>query len=221
MCNRFHQSEKAMQHLKEIGVAVDLDITIPPPKIFPTGMKTARHAMALRRSREGNRPLTASPLEWGIHLQVPGKRPGTVLNRFVTNVRNLDSRFWKSMLASPERRCLIPFSHFAEPHPEGGKGDDGQPKQVWFSLPEQPVGMFAGLWRPITIPGASARTVDAFAFVTTDPNAFVRPWHPKAMPVILSPEQWDDWLEGEAEHARALVKPYAATLSLQVETPPV
>jgi putative SOS response-associated peptidase YedK len=48
-------------------------------------------------------------------MNTPGKRPGTTITKHVTNVRNLKSSFWKSMLANPERRCLVPFSRFAEP----------------------------------------------------------------------------------------------------------
>ena len=53
---------------------------------------------------------------------------------------------------------------------------------------------------------------DAFAFLTCDPNPLVAPLHPKAMPVILQSEDYDAWLDGEAETACALASPYPSQL---------
>lgn len=54
-------------------------------------------------------------MEWGCPFQ--GKR--------VVNVRNYDSPFWRSALADPARRCLVPFTSFqewaVEPDPATGK----------------------------------------------------------------------------------------------------
>lgn len=191
------------------------DEVFPPAReIFPTGKKTARHGPVIRRAASGNRPLEMVLMEWGFPTKVASKRdPSIKLDRFVTNARNLASSMWKPSLATADRRCLVPFTHFAEPHPEGGVGDDGKPRQVWFSLPDQPVGFFAGLWRPI-------ERGTAFAFCTTDPNDIVKPWHPKAMPAILKPCDLLGWLDGSAEEALALVKPYDGEMAFQTATPP-
>ncbi len=45
-------------------------------------------------------------MRWGIPLPRTGKP--------VTNVRNLASPFWRSMLKSPARRCLVPVTDFCE-----------------------------------------------------------------------------------------------------------
>lgn len=74
--------------------------------------------------------------------------------------------------------------------------------------------MFAGLWR-VTERGP------AFAFVTTEPNAMVRPTHEKAMPVILPPAAHSPWLDGTADETRTLIKPYEAPMAQQVATPPL
>lgn len=83
---------------------------------------------------------------------------------------------------------------------------------MWFALQDEPIGFFAGLWRP-TDRG------EAYAFVTTSPNDFVRPWHEKAMPAILPPTAFTTWLDGSLEEATALVQPYAGAMVRQEETP--
>lgn len=92
------------------------------------------------------------------------------------------------------------------------RGDDGKPKQMWFALPDQPIGFFAGLWQ-------QTERGEAYAFVTTKPNEFVKPWHPKAMPAILSPADLTGWLDGTLAEAKALVRPYAGEMIRQVDTP--
>lgn len=212
MCNRKHQSEKAVQRWLDLnGVAIDADWTERPSQIFPTGKKTPRHGLVVRRQAEGNRPLVASFMEWGFPTTVKGAK-GQPLVKYVTNARNLASPFWRSSLNNPASRCLVPFTHFAEPHPDRGKGDDNLPKQAWFCLPDQPVGVFAGFWR-MTERGP------AYAFATCEPNAIVAPIHPKAMPAILQPGEWDTWLDGSAEDAAALVRPYEGLMDMQVTTP--
>lgn len=208
MCNRFHQSHKAVEALRE---QVDVDWQDQPRQIFPTGKRTPRLGLVVRREAEGNRPLFAQMMEWGFPTTVKGAK-GQPLEKYVTNARNLDSPFWRASLANPTQRCLVPFSWFAEPHPEGGKGDDGAPKQAWFSVAGESCGMFAGLWR-------HTDRGPAFAFATCAPCAIVEPIHPKAMPAILRADQWTTWLDAPAAAARALVGPFAGELMMQVETP--
>lgn len=216
MCNRYRLSARQAEVMRALGFEPPYapDESYPPPReIFPTGKKTPRFGLVVRRSAEGNRPLELEQMEWGFPTKIPSKRdPAVKLDSFVTNARNLASSFWKPSLVHPERRCLVPFSHFAEPHPEGGKGDDGKPKQMWFSLPDQPIGFFAGLWRP-------TERGRAFAFATCEPNDVVRPWHPKAMPVIVAPADRDQWLEGDTDEALALVRPYDGRMTGQTGTP--
>lgn len=215
MCNRFHQSEKAVEAAREaLGAVLDVDMTIDPPRqIFPTGAKTARFGRVFARADAGNRPLEERLMEWGYPTKIKGKS-GKMLDRYVTNARNLASPFWRRSLAHPEHRCLVPFSWFAEPDPEGGKGADGLPAQVWFALKGQPFGLFAGLWR-------QTDRGPAFAFATTEPNEVVKPIHPKAMPAILSAGDALTWLDGSADEAAALVRPWAGELRMQRKTPPL
>lgn len=133
-------------------------------------------------------------MAWGFPPPAGARQP-------VVNVRNYASPFWRSALANPERRCLVPFNRFqewsVEPDPVTGKK-----RPHWFSLPSRPIGTFAGVWRPTT-------DGPRYAFLTCgyegDAAAHVvGAIHPKAIPVILHDEDQDRWLTAPIDHALSL-----------------
>lgn len=144
-------------------------------------------------------------LKWGVPTTVPGKKPGTKLKRHVTNVRNLASPFWRSMLNNPAQRCLVPFATFAEPVIGGGRAEH------WFTVLDRPIAAFAGIWRP-------SEDGEVFAFLTCEPNSLVAPLHPKAMPVVLDEASYAIWLTGSADEALALAVPFPSQL-MTVQSP--
>lgn len=127
----------------------------------------------------------------------------------VTNVRNYNSPFWRSALATPARRCLVPVDEFQEWSVQPMPGT-GKKQPFWFSVPSQPTFAFAGIWRP-------AEPDPVFAFLTCgyegDPaNHLVGAIHPKACPVILHPEDYDRWLRTDLDDAISLAAPYPSQL---------
>ena len=126
-----------------------------------------------------------------------------MLEKRVTNVRNLSSPFWKSMLANPLQRCLVPFSTFAEP--KIGEGRD----EWWFNVIDQPIAAFAGIWR-------QSDQGPVYAFLTCQPNALVAALHPNAMPVIVEPGDYQAWLSTDYDGACAMARAYpAARMAVQ------
>lgn len=98
-----------------------------------------KYQAIIAREADGERILDC--MAWGVPLQMKGKRPGTKVTKRITNVRNLESPFWRSTLAKPESRCLVPFNRFAEPKPNAGR------EECWFEVTGEPVAAFAGIWR--------------------------------------------------------------------------
>ena len=202
MCNRYRQT-KTRENLGRLFEARPLSADpLPHDELYP------KRRAALIRKIDGERVV--DEMSWGIPRKTRGKS-GKLITNWVTNVRNLESPFWRSTIASPHYRCIVPFTSFAEPKP--GKGEDGLPACWWFDLPASEVAVFAGIWRPYTAEVKGEQVSgDAFAFLTCDPNPLVAPLHPKAMPVILQSEDYDAWLDGEAETACALASPYPSQL---------
>ena len=128
--------------------------------------------------------------------------PPTLGTRPVTNIRNTASPYWRGWL-KPEFRCLVPATSFCE-------YTDSQPKVPhWFALgADRPPFAFAGIWRPWT----GARKGESgehllFSFLTTEANDVVRPVHAKAMPVILTGDDCDQWLSADVSSALSLQRP--------------
>lgn len=154
-----------------------------------------RAAPVMHKDSDG---LMLSVMTWGVPPPANVARP-------VTNVRNLASPFWRSMLAKPEQRCLVPVTAFCE-----WTGDAGSKRQVWFAMRDARPFAFAGIWR---------HTDDGprMAFLTCEPNALVGAVHPKAMPVILEASDYGRWLEGDFDQVTALAKPFGDDAMLIVE----
>lgn len=133
------------------------------------------------------------PMLWGFPPPPQGRAP-------VTNVRNLSSPFWIGTLRHAELRCLVPVTAFQE-----WSGESGAKHQHWFTLSAAPIFAFAGIFRP-------TEDWPCFAFLTCEPNRLVAAYHPKAMPVILHPGDYDGWLSGDWDAVKTLVAPFPSQL---------
>ena len=205
MCNLYsHRSTQA--EMRGTFDAVDRLGNMPAqPAIFPDA-----EVPIVRRDAGGSRELVRA--RWGWSKAKFG---------WVTNVRNLDRWPWREAIGDVSQRCLVPATSFAEYHPSE-TDEKGRKLATWFRLTgneERPPFAFAGLWRrwdwerdglrkKADAPLAEANTPTlAMAFLTTEPNAVVKPIHPKAMPVILREDDYEAWLRGSVEAAIALQRP--------------
>ena len=195
MCNRYRVSAKQIEIARrygfDTGKLMPEPDPLPPPELFP------KRAGWIVRKADGE--LVLDVMKWGIPRHMKG-RSGKPIVSYVTNVRNLDSPFWRSTIANPHYRCLVPVTEFCE-----WSGDKGAKTEHWFSLPARPIFSFAGIWRP-TAEG------NCYAFLTCEPNPLVAPIHEKAMPVILHDDDHERWLSGEAGDACSLAAPFPSQL---------
>ena len=115
-----------------------------------------------------------------------------------------DRSMWTDLLKRGQR-CIMPVDSFYE-WPVKGKG-------------QPPVEIFVEGREPFALPGLWSRWYEnrqtrySFATFTTEPNAFMKPLHEKAMPVILnSIEEQKLWLE---EGDEELLRPYAGRMEYE------
>lgn len=192
MCNLYRLKVKRWELLNYYAAQdewlTDLDKDyVAPARPAPVVIQGAQRSLA--------------QMTWGW----PNPRGG----RPVVNVRNYDSPFWRSALANPERRCLVPFTSFQEwsiePDPVTGKK-----RPYEFVLPSRPIGTFAGIWRP-----SEAGPIFAFLTCGYDGHAqehVVGAIHPKAIPVILHDEDFDRWLNAPVDDALGLACAFPSQL---------
>jgi putative SOS response-associated peptidase YedK len=196
MCNLYSMT-KGQQAIREFTRATrDTAGNLPQlPGIFPDSM-----APIVFNGVGGERELTM--MRWGMPC------PPQFGTAAVTNIRNTASPHWRRWLG-PASRCLVPATSFCE-------WEDTKPRKTptWFALAEgRPLFCFAGIWTPWTgTRGTKADPVTGehrlFGFLTTEPNAEVRPIHPKAMPVILkTPAEMEAWLMAPWGEVAQMQKP--------------
>jgi putative SOS response-associated peptidase YedK len=83
------------------------------------------------------------------------------------------------------KRCIIPADGFYEWQK---KGTDKQPFRIEYT---KGIFGFAGLWDEWK--GPDGKVIRTFTIITTTPNKLMSAIHDR-MPVMLEPEQKDDWL---------------------------
>ncbi len=193
MCNLYSMTKSREALVAYTRAMRDRTGNQPPlPAIFPDQL-----APVVATSKEGLREVVT--MRWGFPPAGGGARP-------VTNVRNLNSSYWRGWLEQPRFRCLVPATSFVE-------YTDTQPKMAhWFALAdERPLFCFAGLWRPWTgVRGKEDGAHLLFAILTTEANALIKPVHAAAMPVMLTGDDIETWLKGSTEEAAAMARPFPA-----------
>lgn len=206
MCNHYRNLPEALPLIPDWREYVE---SLKLPQATGQDVWPGRAAIIAHGHGYGGRG--ASFALWGMGITVAGKRPGTRVKKRVTNIRNLDSGFWRPMLNDHTARCLVPFTRFAEPRP--GHGRD----EIWFRVTDREIAAFAGISRPVDR-GAGADATREFAFLTCEPNAMIAPVHPRAMPVILHPDDYEPWLAG-ADAARFATPFPSQLMAMEMEEP--
>ena len=181
MCGRYAQftpAEVVRQLFRTTGALPNL---APSWNVAPT-----QSAPVVRRHPEtGERHL--DPLRWGLlpRWVKDAKGARQPINARAETVST--SPMFRQAYA--KRRCLVPAVAFYEWKAEAGG------KQPMAIAPASGEGMaFAGIWENWR--GEGDEVVRTFAIVTTDANAPMRTVHDR-MPVILAPDGWAEWLEGD------------------------
>ena len=206
MCNLYTQTTAREAARRLFHIQPEFDLLGNHPIENEGSVYPDKDAPVVRTRKDGTRELVM--MRWGFPPTEEKGRP-------VTNVRNLASPYWRGWLDKPAFRCLIPAERFAEPHPTR-KDAKGWVDNEWFGMKSGEPFAFAGIWRPWTGPRSIGNRQKEdkewrlFAILTCAPNELVAPVHPKAMPVIVGPSDFDTWLSTSGDAAEKLAKPFPA-----------
>jgi putative SOS response-associated peptidase YedK len=147
---------------------------------LPPNYSAAPGALApvVRKDENGQRAVEL--MRWG--LPAPGG--GTP----VIELHDIGDARWPD-LVKPHHRCLIPANSFSE----------GRARN-WFARDETRTPFaFAGVWL-----AGRAGEHRRFAILASGASALAGA---RPMPVVLTEDEWDEWLDGDNEEARAVLKP--------------
>ncbi|HEX7167351.1 MAG TPA: SOS response-associated peptidase [Acidimicrobiales bacterium] len=153
---------------------------------------------AVAETRDDRRLLGS--YRWGL---VPSWAKDAGVGARMINAR-AESVGKKFAAAFERRRCLVPADGFYE----WEKTADGK-KQPWFIHRADGAPLaFAGLWEvwwPEGVDRDETEPLRTCTIVTTEANDLLRPIHDR-MPVVLSPSDWDGWLDRDNTDVSTLAK---------------
>jgi putative SOS response-associated peptidase YedK len=142
---------------------------------------------------------------WGFITRIPGKRdPKSLLEKIMQNAvsETVDEKRTFKGAWDKSQRCIIPALNFMEP--KAGQF-------VPIISPERPVLAIAGIWGEVTY---KEQKHAAYTMLTCEPNSFMEEFHDR-MPVILKPDDVDEWLSPDTppDQAKKLCRPYKGKLT--------
>jgi putative SOS response-associated peptidase YedK len=201
MCGRFRVA-RSKEILEEAFEAEDgLSPVDWPPRY---NVAPGQAVVAVRQ--DAARPVRRlTPLRWGL---IPAWANDPALGYKTINARAESAADRPAFCeAMRRRRCLIPADGFYEWKREGK-----EKLPFCFTLADDAVFAFAGLWEQWKSP--QGQTVESCTILTTEPNELVRDVHDR-MPVILTPDAYDLWLDpgfNRVPELQPLLKPYAGAM---------
>lgn len=194
MCGRYAQRTDAKKLAKEFKVA-EVPSVEPRYNIAPT-----QEVLAVSETGDGREMRF---FKWGL---VPSWAKDTSMGARLINARSETVAEKPSFRqAFKQRRCIIPADGFYE-----WQRSEGSKRPFFFRMrDERPFG-FAGLWERWE--GEDGRVINSCAILTTEANEVLRPVHDR-MPVILHPDDYELWLDGDSRKldlVKEMLRPYPA-----------
>ncbi|WP_254695375.1 SOS response-associated peptidase [Oceanicola sp. D3] len=190
---------EAMRQLFDVPVArTDLGNMPALPAIYP------KYDAPIVTSGDGQRSLIRA--HWGFLTPNKSKKTGNWLKPQAWNNTRDDkirsASLWKDSFVN--RRCLVPATAYAE-------AIGRNPAMYhWFNVADAAGFAFAGIWRHQR--GTLGETeIDAmvFSIVTTSPNSLAAHYHTR-MPLVLAPDDYEMWLNGDPDEAVELLEAFPA-----------
>jgi putative SOS response-associated peptidase YedK len=188
MCGRF------TQHCERERLQLKFDAEIPKSYQPSFNLAPSQDILAIA---ERNYIRRATMLRWGLIPSWADDPTSGHINARSEEVQ--ETRSFRDAFRS--RRCLIPADGWFEWQVQGK-----EKTPFYIHLGDDEPFAFAGVW---DVNEKMGRRIASCAILTTEANAATKPIHHR-QPVILAREDYDLWLDADAQPAalRALLRPY-------------
>ena len=194
MCGRYSLATPVGDLQRRVGFA-------ERPNLAPSYNVAPTRSTPVVRRRAGDEGGKLALLRWGL---TPPWSEGPERGYSTINARDeMAASKPASRRAFRQRRCLVPADGFYEWQKLGARK---QPYLIRLRSGE-PVA-FVGLWERWTS-RTSQDVIESFTIIVTEANELLRPIHDR-MPVILAPDDWEQWLDPECPDGRELLRPCPA-----------
>jgi len=169
-----------------------------PPVAARYNIAPTQPVLAIRNGYAGN-GWEATYLNWGL---IPSWATDPSIGSRMINARSETAAEKPSFRAAFKyRRCIIPADGFYEWQKIGKGKQPGSKQPQLIGLKEGGVFGLAGLWEHWERDGS---VIESCTILTTEPNDLLAPIHNR-MPVILHPEDYDEWLDRNSQKADPLL----------------
>lgn len=194
MCGRFTLTQSAEEITEFFGLSEVLELT-PRYNIAPSQL------IAAIIQDKGSQENKLKWMRWGL---IPSWAKDTRIGYKLINARSETLTEKPSFRnAFKHRRCLIIADGFYE-----WQKQEKHKQPYYIQLRDKQPFAFAGLWE--TWQQEDEKAIISCTIITTEANALMQPIHDR-MPVILSPDVYEQWLDptfAQSNDLQEYLKPY-------------
>ncbi len=200
MCGRYVIGLEGMALAEVLQRRFGIDL--PLPQVYASYNAAPTQTLPVVIEEEnGCRRL--EPMRWNLIPRwrpKPGVTPPSLFNARSETVAQKPS--FRHLV--PKQRCLVPAAGFYE----WQRAEHGHKQPYYFSVRDEPLLAFAGLWDEWRDPEhLEAAPQRSYTILTTEPNELMEPIHDR-MPVILDQQDEAEWLSPEITDPAQLERLY-------------
>ncbi len=189
MCGRYTLNKKAGDVAKRFNIATK------PKDLRPNFNVAPSQVMPVITEDDKGRHIEL--MKWGIPRMLGKDLVKELIN---TRADKAFGGFWKRTVLN--HRCLVPATGFYEWRAPLSKDKAG--KTPYFIHPKElELFAFAGIWSDWK--SEDGHTIRTFSIMTTEPNKEMKAIHNR-MPVILHPEDEEEWIKPSNDTPESLEK---------------
>ncbi len=204
MCGRFTLTDP------DVDLAVQFNLP-EVPDVHPRYNIAPTQPVAAVRLNTGSGQRELVMLRWGL---IPSWAQDPEIGARMINARAETAAEKPAFRAAfRRRRCLVLADGFYE-----WQKQDGPKQPIYIALRDRKAFGFAGLWE--FWKDAEGKSIETCTLLTTEPNDLIRNFHNR-MPVILSPEYYEPWLDPEVDDVDVLQPMLKAYPAEEMEAYPI
>lgn len=185
MCGRLNVTDNPFVIGLLEGLGIPLSLSVGPGALRTGRFIRATNIISIVLEQQGQRRLQDAV--WWLLLEVTetGFKPSPYTS-FNTRSDKLNTQGSAGFIPFRQQRCIVPAAGFGETELIDGKS-------VYHDFSGEQAIAFGGLYRS-WLNKQTGELIYSCSIITLPPHPKLLPYHSKAMPLILPPEQFDLWL---------------------------